>query len=335
MIPSMPELRIFRPRDVNDALAARRQHPESRYIAGGTDLLVHLRRGHDRPDLLIDLHDIDELSDIRRSDQGVRIGAGVTIATLATSALIMPYYRAIGEAAAAIGAPGHRALGTLGGNLCLETRCIYYNQSEWWRQANGICLKQGGDRCHAAKQSERCYAAYCGDLAPALLALGAEVEVANGNGRRREPLEVLFADDGRAHLALAKDELVVAVHLPAAAAPSAYAKARLRGAIDFPLAGVAVALEMADGALSSLRIAMTGTNSRPILLAGSDGLIGRPIDETALEEVERLVKKQVSPMRTTLASTQYRRLAAAALARRLVATLFKETAQTSVRESVQ
>jgi 4-hydroxybenzoyl-CoA reductase subunit beta len=158
-------------------------------------------------------------------------------------------------------------------------------------------------------------------LAPALLALGAEIEIAGPPGRRRIPLGELYAEDGCAHLMLAADELAVAVHLPDAPPPSAYAKVRVRGAVDFPLAGVAVALGMADGTVARLRIGLTGTNSRPFLLAGTDALAGSPIDRRVLEDVDRLVQKQVRPMRTTIASAHYRRLAAAALACRLVVQL--------------
>lgn len=322
----MPELHLARPREVVEAVAARRQHPGSRFIAGGTDLLVGIRHGLSRPDLLIDLAGIDELNGISAEDRGLRIGAGVTLVTLARNPLITTNYRAVAQAAEAVAAPGHRALATVGGNLCLDTRCIFYNQSEWWRQSNGFCLKRGGDICHVAPQGQRCHAAYTGDLAPALLALGAEAEIASQHGRRRIPLGDIYVEDGRAHLALADDDLVVAVHLPPAPPPSAYAKVRVRGAIDYPLAGVAVALSVADGVVQSLRIALTGTNARPFALAGTDAIVGRPIDEQTLKEIDRLVQKQVQPMRTTVASAHYRRLAAAALARRLTATLFSAPA---------
>ena len=137
--------------------------------------------------------------------------------------------------------PRPSQLGTVGGNLCLDTRCIYYNQSEWWRRANGYCLKKRGDTCHVAPQGKRCHAAFSGDLAPALLVLGAEIDIAGPDGVRRIPLAELYVEDGRAHLALQPDEIVVAVRLPANPLASTYQKVRVRGAIDYPLAGVAVA----------------------------------------------------------------------------------------------
>ncbi len=324
MTAPLTEFRLAQPGTVKEAIAACLKHPGSRYVAGGTDLVVNMRRGINNPDLLVDLSGIDELTEIKIDGRGVAIGAGVTIAALASNAAIASQYRALAQAAAAIAGPGHRAMATVGGNLCLDTRCIYYNQSEWWRSANAYCLKNRGDVCHVAPQGQRCHAAFSGDLAPALLVYGAEVDIAGPQGQRRISLSDLYVEDGKAHLALAAGELIVAVHVPAAAPLAAYEKVRVRGAIDFPLAGVAVALAVSGANIGSLRIALTGTNSRPFLLAGTEAFAGRPVDEKLLQEIDRLVQKQVQPMRTTIASANYRRVAAAALARRLTARLFAE-----------
>lgn len=328
MSPLAP-FKVARPRDVAEAVALWGAAADSRFIAGGTDLMVNMRRGVRRPELLIDLTGLDALGEFTIAKTGARIGAGVTLARLAREPAIRERYRAVTEAAEAIAGPGHRTVGTLGGNLCLDTRCIYYNQSEWWRSANRYCLKHRGDVCHVAPQGKRCHAAFSGDLAPAMLALGAEIEIASPAGLRRAPLADLYVEDGRAHLTLAPGELIVCVVLPAAAPASAYAKARLRRGMDFPLAGVAVALAMEGGAVASLRVGLTGTNSRPFLLEGADDFIGRPMDDAALARLDRLVQKQVQPMRTTLASANYRRVAAAALARRLAARLANDQGATA------
>lgn len=320
MTMPITQFRIERPRDIAGALAARLNHENSSYLAGGTDLLVNLRHGINAHALLIDLSGIEELTGIDSSGKGLRIGSAVTIAALAAASLPEPYC-AITQAAASIAGPGHRTLATVGGNLCLDTRCLYYNQSEWWRQANGYCLKRRGDICHVAPQGERCHAAFTGDLAPALMVLDAQVEIAGAMGLRRIPLSDLYREDGRDHLTLAPGEILVALHLPAQTLHSAYRKVRLRGAIDYPLAGVAVALAMQDGALGTLKIGLTGTNSRPLLLTGTDALSGKPLADDVLQTIGRLVQKQVQPMRTTMASANYRRLAAAALAQRIVAEL--------------
>lgn len=309
--------RLVRPASIEAAVAAKSDHEDSRFLAGGTDLIPNLRRGLGWPPVLIDLEGIKELCDLTCTDAGARIGAGITVTALSSSAVIRERYTAVSEAAAAIAGPSHRNMATVGGNLCLDTRCIYYNQSEWWREANGFCLKHRGDICHVAPQGKRCHAAFSGDLAPALIAHAAEVEIAGRSGRRRIALTDLYLEDGRAHLKLNTDDLVVAVHLPPARLRSAYAKVRVRGSTDFPLAGVAVALGLDAGRISALRVALTGTNSCPILLEGTDDLVGSPLDDVALQKLDKLVQKQVQPMRTTLASSNYRRIAAAALARRL------------------
>jgi 4-hydroxybenzoyl-CoA reductase subunit beta len=320
---TLPGFHLTRPRDIPAAIAARRDLANSRFLAGGTDLMVNLRHGLSRPEHLIDLSGIAELAEITTTAAGTRIGAGVTIAALAR-APVAERYRAVLQAAAAVAGPGHRAMGTVGGNLCLDTRCVYYNQSEWWRHANGFCLKRDGDVCHVAPEGQRCHAAFTGDLAPALLVHGAEVEIAGALGRRRIPLGDLYVEDGRAHLTLGTDELVVAVHLPPDPPRSSYEKVRVRGAIDYPLAGVAMALASSAGTVRTLRIALTGTNSRPFVLTGTDSIIGRPLDDKALQEIERMVQSQVKPMRTTVTPAHYRRLAAAALARRMAQGLCAE-----------
>jgi 4-hydroxybenzoyl-CoA reductase subunit beta len=332
MTAPLPELKLAQPRNAMEAVAARHRFSDSQFVAGGTDLLVNMRRGIRKPDTLIDLSGIDELKRIEVDNAGICVGAGVTIAKLLDHSIVKTAYRAVADACKQIAGPGHRALGTVGGNLCLDTRCIYYNQSEWWRSANGYCLKHRGDTCHVAPQGQRCHAAFTGDLAPALLVFGAEIEIINSSGRRRIPLSEIYNDDGRDHLRLAKDDLLVAIRLPSSSAASAYAKIRVRGAIDYPLAGVAVALAGGGGGtIASLRIGITGTNSRPLLVTGADELVGHPLDEQALRKIDRLVQKQVQPMRTTVASAHYRRLAAAALACRLTKRLFEASSAAAAK----
>ncbi|MCB1546091.1 MAG: 4-hydroxybenzoyl-CoA reductase subunit beta [Methylobacteriaceae bacterium] len=317
MSVELANISIARPATIEEAVALA-SGPDARYLAGGTDLLVNMRRGITRAARLIDLAGVDALKSISCDASGVVVGAGVELARLIEHEEISRRFPAIVQAAAAIAAPGHRNVATLGGNLCLDTRCVYYNQSEWWRSANAWCLKNRGDTCHVAPQGERCHAAFSGDLAPVLLVLGAEIEVAGPAGRRRMPLAELYVEDGRAHLTLAHGELLVAVHLPADGRNAAYEKVRLRGAIDYPLAGVAVAMTMQDGRIESLRVGLTGLNSRPLLVAGTEAFAGRAVDDDLLKAVDRLVQHQAQPVRTTLAAAHYRRLAAAAVARRLV-----------------
>jgi len=322
----MPHLEPFElesPRTLSEAAMLLSGSPGARPLAGGTDLLPNLRRGLSAPPKLVDLSAIPELRGITMTHAGTTLGAGVTLSRLATDPLLGATLPIVAEAAATIAGPGHRTVATLGGNLCLDTRCVFYNQSAWWRAANDFCLKHGGETCHVAPQGKHCHAAFSGDLAPALLVLDAVVEIASRRGTRRLPLASLYVEDGAAHLALKPDELLAMVHVPPQAADSraGYRKARARGAIDFPLAGVAARVGVHDGRLSALRVAVTGTNSRPFLLEGAAAFAGRAVDNAMLDELSRLVKKQTSPMRTTVTQSNYRRQVAAVLARRLVGEL--------------
>jgi 4-hydroxybenzoyl-CoA reductase subunit beta len=282
-------------------------------------LLPNLRRGLGQPRRLVDLGDVPGLADIETTDTECLLGAGLRLSRLAADEALARRHPALAQAAAAVAGPGHRAAATLGGNLCQDTRCVYYNQSEWWRQANHWCLKRGGDTCHVAPQGQRCHAAFSSDLAPALLALGAQAEWLSPRGTRTLPLQDCYRDDGADHLAMETDELLLRLRLPAPAADSVsgYRKARVRGTMDFPLAGVAIALRLQSGALAELRVALSGTNSHPLLLQGTEALLGRPLDDAGLATLAKLVQKQVSPMRTTVTQSNYRRQVAAVLAQRL------------------
>ncbi len=316
----LPEFRLLKPATAEEAVAARRDNPAARLLGGGTDLIPNMRRGLIETELVIDVTGIDELGGIAAGDDGLRIGAATTLADLAEEPTVAARYRAIAEAAGSVAGPTHRLMGTVGGNLCLDTRCIFYNQSEWWRVSNAYCLKYQGEICHVVPSSKRCYATYSGDLAAALLLYDAELEVAGGAGRRRMPLAELFVDDGAAHLSLAADEMLVAVHVPVTwrDCASGYGKIRVRESIDFPLAGVAVAARFEGGSIAALRFGLSGTNSIPVLVDASAELGGKSLDEDTLAAIERLIQKQVSPVRTTLIQPQYRRRAIAARARRLV-----------------
>jgi 4-hydroxybenzoyl-CoA reductase subunit beta len=292
----------------------------ARVIAGGTDLVPNLRRGIEAPATLVDVTGIAALDTLDLDANPRVIGASVTLARLAGDSRIAREYPALAQAAAEVAAPAHRNAGTLGGNLCLDTRCVFYNQSEWWRASNGYCLKRGGDTCHVAPQGKRCHAAFSGDVAPALIVLGAEVEIASANGTRTLALAQLYRDDGAKHLALEPGEFIVAVHLPPASRErgSAYRKARVRGSVDFPLAGVAIAVSFDAARIAAIRVALTGTNSHPLALAGTDALVGQVVDEATLAALGKLVAKQVSPMRTTVTASNYRRQVASVVAQRLL-----------------
>jgi 4-hydroxybenzoyl-CoA reductase subunit beta len=330
---ALPELQLLRPRTIDEALAARNAHPDGRMLGGGTDLVVNIRRGIVEPPVLIDVTGVAELRTIKADAASLEIGASVTLAQLAADPAVVAHYPVVAEAAGSIAGPTQREMGTLGGNLCLDTRCIYYNQSEWWRSANDHCLKTTGQVCYVAPKSRGvCFATFSGDLAPALLTLGAEVELLGPSGRRRLPLEGLYigharhdgsTGDGKRYLALQPREFVIAVRV--ANTPglrSGYDKLRIRRSIEYPVAGVAVALRREGGNLALLHVAVTGTNPRPVLLAGTDKLCGGPLDERVFAGLDDLVRDQIMAMKTTFTPGHYRRRIAGVLARRLVQRLF-------------
>jgi 4-hydroxybenzoyl-CoA reductase subunit beta len=322
----MPEFKLHRPETVAEAVRLNGGSDGARYLAGGTDMVVNIRRGIETPDTLVDLNSVAEMTEIRHDGDGLHIGAAVTLDQLGRDDIVQRDYTAVAEAARAVAGPTHQHYGTVGGNLCLDTRCIFYNQSEWWRASNSYCLKHRGEICHVAPGGKRCFAAFSGDVAPAALVHGAEIALAGPNGARRIALAELYRDDGLDHLTLTPGELVVALHLPTATAgtPSGYVKSRVRGSIDFPLAGAAVALSMKDGKLATLSIALTAVNPSPRLVSGTEGYIGQAVDGDLLDDIRERVRKQAKPMKTTTIAPWYRRRVVGALAQRIVARLAAE-----------
>jgi 4-hydroxybenzoyl-CoA reductase subunit beta len=320
MMRALGEFTLHRPESLAEAVTLCGDSG-ARLLAGGTDLLPNLRRGLEQPVSLVDLTLVRELRQIEPApDGGLVIGAGVTLAALADDAAVARILPALAQAARAIAASGHRSAATVGGNLCQDTRCVFYNQSEWWRSTNGYCLKRNGTRCHVAPQGERCHAAFCSDLAPVLLVAGAQVQLEGAAGQRTLPLAQMYRDDGAAHLTLQPGELLVRVRIPPPAPGEriAFTKTRVRGGIDFPLASAALALQMREGRIGKLRAALSGTDSYPLLLEGTCALEGSAVDDASAKKLRQLVLKQVQPMRSTVTPPQYRREAAGALAERLL-----------------
>jgi len=307
-------------------------------LGGGTDLVVNIRRGIVAPPTLIDVNNVAELRAIKADAHGIEIGAAVTLAELAAHPEVMRHYPVVAQAAAFIAGPTHRNMGTVGGNLCLDTRCLFYNQSEWWRSANNHCLKTSGDICHVAPKSRGvCFATYSGDLAPAFLTLNAEVDLAGPAGKRTIALDRLYIGysrqdqattetlgDGKYYLALRPGELVTAVRARnSLGLRSAYDKIRIRRSIEYPVTGVAVALRRDGDTLAELRVAFTGTNPRPVLLEGTAALCGGAFDARVLKGLDDLGRDQIMSMKTTFTPGHYRRRVAGVLARRLVTRLFE------------
>ncbi len=310
---SMPAARLARPKTVEEAVRILADGgPEAMIIAGGTDVVPNLQMKLFSPRVLVDIKPIRALQGITIAAAGaLRIGALTTLAEMVESPLVRAAYPVLASAASTIAGPLQRNMGTLGGNLCLETRCLWYNQSFFWRKALGGCLKKEGDICHVAPGGRRCWAAWSGDSAPALLTLDAEIEIAGPRGARRLPLEKFYLNDGMNRIALARDELVTAVRVPARTAGrrGLYHKLRIRDSIDYPLAGVAVALEVDRGGVCrEARLAIAAVNPAPLLVReAADWLVGQKYSPELVERVARAAICTGKPLTTSASTPVYRR----------------------------
>jgi 4-hydroxybenzoyl-CoA reductase subunit beta len=309
---SLPTFQLLRPRHFDEVVSLLSKHAdEVKVIAGGTDLLPSMKQRLFMPPFLLDLRGVSELRGIRTMPDGtVSVGALTTLAEIEHSALIRRDYPVLYQAVKTVASPVLRNMGTLGGNICLDTRCLWYNQSLLWRKSCGFCLKKDGDLCHVAPSSKTCWAAFSGDTPPALLCLEAEVEIAGPSGTRRVPLAEFYVNDGIVRTRLGPGEIVTRVILPASSKGwrGSYQKLRVRGSIDYPLAGVAVALKLREGRVEDARMAITAVNPAPHLIKDADAhLVGMEISAELAEQIGELAGRTAKPLTTSALTPEYRR----------------------------
>jgi 4-hydroxybenzoyl-CoA reductase subunit beta len=282
-----------------------------RVLAGGTDLIPSMRQGLFDSEHVLDIRHIGELRGIRpRPGNGVEIGALTTLTFIERADFLRRHYPVLTEAAATVASPLLRNMGTIGGNICLDTRCLWYNQSLTWRKGCGFCIKKDGDLCHVAPGGTKCWAAFSADTPPALLCLNAEVEIASASGVRRMRLSDFYTGEGDAYRKLQANELLTRVFLPESSADyrGVYRKLRIRGSIDYPLAGVAVAMKRSNGYVADARLAITAVNPAPLLVKGvTEMLEGKAVDEALAEAVGVLAAKTAKPLTTSALTPEYRR----------------------------
>jgi 4-hydroxybenzoyl-CoA reductase subunit beta len=300
-------------------------------VAGGTDLLPNMKRRQQTPAMLIGLRRIAALRQFGKADGGYSIGAGVTLSELVGSAAVRRDLAGLWQAAAQVATPHLRNMGTLGGNLCLDTRCNYYDQGYEWRKAIDFCMKKDGGTCWVATSSPRCLAVSATDTAPMLLALGASVTLASAAGERRLDLTSLYANDGIHYLTRRPDELLTGIHVPTAAGTrSAYWKLRRRGSFDFPVLSVAVVVRRdTSGAVETARIVLGAVASRPVEAErGSASLVGQPLSDRVIETAAELAAVAARPMDNTDFSLVWRKR----MAREMVSYALREVRGDDVRE---
>lgn len=309
------------PTSLDGALDLLQEHGrDAMLMAGGTDLLVNIKHRLFTPEVVVGIRDLPELKGRSVSVDGwLTLGASTRLSALEADEEISRLYPSLAEAARLISVPQVRSVATLGGNICLDTRCNYYNQSQEWRRAIGFCMKKDSPICRVAPGGDRCWAVASADTVPVLICLRADVMVAGPTGLRRVPVESLYQDDGLVPLTLQFGEVVTQVHIPAPENwETVYAKFRLRQSFDFPLVGIAVSVSRTHaGDVADARIAMTAVASLPERATGAEtALRGKQITEETIAAAGQAVFRQAKPMDNTAGSIFHRKRMARVLLER-------------------
>jgi 4-hydroxybenzoyl-CoA reductase subunit beta len=307
----LPRFTYLAPRTLEDALRMRDEAgDDAAFVAGGTDLYPNMKRRQQTPRTVIALQHLRELQAITGTpSEGMTIGAGITLTALARHPVIAEHYPAVSHAAAVVSTPLLRNMGTIGGNLLLDTRCNYYDQTYEWRKAINFCMKRDGEICWVAPSSPRCWAVQSSDGVPVAVAIGADVTLTSARGARRIPAAALYQNDGIRYLTKAPDEMLVSYHLPPAGGTTrsgehwraTYHKLRRRGAFDFPVLGVAARVDFAkDGAVRGARIVLGGVASYPMEIASAaEAIIGQPLDDATIGAAADAAYRPAKPMDNT------------------------------------
>jgi 4-hydroxybenzoyl-CoA reductase subunit beta len=308
----LPRFRFVAPESLAEAadVLASASPGDAAIVAGGTDLIPNMKRRQQTPGTLVGLRRIAELRRIGTTktpsdlQNGLAIGAGVTLTELlrALAPAHTAPYAGLREAAHQVATPHLRNMGTLGGNLCLDTRCNYYDQSYEWRKAIDFCMKKDGETCWVATSSPRCLAVSSTDTAPALMALGATVTLTSADGERTIPVSALYRNDGIHYLTRRPTEILTSVHVPPLDGwRSTYWKLRRRGSFDFPVLSVAAAAKLAaDGRVEDIRIVLGAVASQPVeATTPREVLVGQPLTDERIAAACELAAQPARPMDNT------------------------------------
>ena len=300
----LPKFRYLQPKSVNEAIRMMADAgPDAMYVAGGTDLYPNMKRRQQTPKVVIGLERLKSLRILRgKPAEGMVLGAGLTLTEVTGDKRIQHAYAAVARAAELISTPLLRNMGSIGGNLLLDTRCNYYDQNYEWRKAIHFCMKKDGETCWVAPSSPRCWAVQSSDCAPVMVAIGAQVKLVSGSGDRMLPAAELYHDDGIRHLNKRPDELLTEIHLPPANGWRAtYWKLRRRGSFDFPVLGVATWLKLSsDGIVEDVKIILGGVGSYPIEAAATGKAItGKKLTPDTIHEAAAAAYPVAKPLDNT------------------------------------
>lgn len=306
----MPAFKVLHPATIEEAVALYGAHNRAKYIAGGTDLLPNLKHGLGQPEVLISLKKIESMKGVQlRSDGSVFLGAGTTLHELTESKVLEKQYPGLHMAAGLVAGPQHRRMGTLGGNIMLDTRCVYYNQTAEWRHSLGYCLKAEGDWCHVIGSKATCVAANSSDTVPMLLAMNAELSVHTPSGAAHLPLEQLYQQNGMANHSIDPSALVVGIRLPPLPKGhrSIYRKVRARNSIDFPQLGVAITGTFTNNTVENLVVIVNAVMPKPKRIRNLEFAQGERLTEEVIRTISELAYKQVRPQPSVHGCPKWRR----------------------------
>ena len=303
----LPKFEYFEPKDLKEALSILQNEPAAKILAGGTDLLVNMKHRVECPPVLVNIKRIAGLDYMRRDNGDIRIGALTPLKRLQAESLIVENFPGLAQAASAVGSYHHQVMGTLAGNICQQNRCMYFNQSKWWRSSRPTCYKAGGEICHVVNKKEICYSAYCGDMAPALMVINAKIALQGPDGSKEMPIEDFFSGDGKAPLVKEPGEILTEIIIPKASGDgiSTYIKFANRDSIDFPIVGTAL---WASEKEKQYRVAFTAVDRKP--LRGKqveDFLNGKELSAENVKTASGLAAKEARPVKTSVYSPSHKR----------------------------
>lgn len=320
----LPHFNYLKPNSIDECLDfLSQQGQQASILAGGSDLMVHLKQKTEHPSYVVDINNIVS-NEINLEKDFLKIGAMARLADISKSKAVITAAPVLAETAKKVGATQLQYMGTIGGNVCLNTRCLYYNRTPQWKQSKpgGACLKSGGNVCHAAPKSKQCFALYQGDMAVTLIALKSMLTVVSPLGEKNIQIEDFFTGDGLKPNKLKKNELVKDISVPLArnTQKAVYLKLRNRESIDFPMVGIALALAVDEkGLIQNLRMVVGGINSAPVLVPELENIFLHKkcnqfnFDDGKRFEIRKLIEKKARTIDNALGSARYRREMAGSL----------------------
>lgn len=319
---------FHRPRSLTEAVELLQQHPQdAMLIAGGTDIVPNMKHRLFTPNHLIGLKNIAELRGIAVQGNELVIGAAETLMDVSCNELVRKHAPSLAQAAGSVAGPQLRNMGTIGGNICLDTRCTYYNQSLFWRNALGFCLKKDGDVCHVTKVGKKCVAANSADTPPVLMTLGGSINLVSAAGTRTVSVADFFIADGIWNTVRKPNEIVtcIRVPIPSATTRTAFTKVRQRQSIDFPLLNLAVAMDFDGDAVRSIELVVSALGARPRHVTGLKKVaVGKELNDDTMQAIADRAYQQCHPLENIIVDPDWRRAMIPVYVKRALADLRAE-----------